>query len=383
MICYDYVMSDKSKNSKLIPDDLLVEYGEIGVKGLIKETERFLPALNDLSTDIPYVKTIVAAVKFPRTLSDFLLGKKVSAFLYSSGLDEAKLERFKKKFDHTKQERLWERVVFSINAHDDKQKSDLVGKLFAALVNESINEDEFFEMVHATNSLNLNMLDKLKKAYMLSYADSLPSSLSYNFATLGLIDIDNSGIGTLGGGGPNYPLNQIGWKYIGIVYAFPASDIEGVSVGRGELVCELGKDWQVTSQAFPLEQIKVRGTKHKEVDLFVMNDSKALLCSIDTQLPICVASGVVLAGESGNDTAKRLSEKYLNMPRAIRIRNMEDEPIQKWAFVVESNELAEGLIFRSVNRIVETVTNLPNKTNYSRYLVDILTECERIVSGEI
>lgn len=244
-LCYDGNMSDDD-TKELIPTDLIEEYSEIGVDKLIEEGKQFVPLLDHLGTELPYVKTIVAAIKFPRTLSDFLLGKKVNAFLFSSGIDQDKLDKFQRKFSKAKQERLWEQVVFSINAHDDKLKSEMTGKLFTTLVDGRISEDDFYTMIHATNSLNLHTLDDLKQLYMLSQDSTMPSNLYYTFATLGLIDIDNSSIGAVGAGGPRYPLNQTGWKYIGIIYDSPPSSIDGIKIGEGELVSEVSDNGPIS-----------------------------------------------------------------------------------------------------------------------------------------
>ncbi|HSW37479.1 MAG TPA: hypothetical protein VLG37_03890 [Candidatus Saccharimonadales bacterium] len=374
-------MRKKSENN-LVPTGLIEDYSEVGVEKLIKETQQFVPALDKLSAEIPYVKTVVAAIKFPRTLSDFLLGKKMSAFLYSSGIDEKKLAKFKKKFSRTKQERLWERLIFSINTHDDKIKSEIVGKLFAALIDDTISEDEFFDMVHATNSLNLNTLEKLKQLYMLAFSETLPASLYYSFATLGLIGIDNSGIGTLNGGGPSYPLNQLGWKYAGIVYDYPESSIGGVKIGIDPLVSELDKDSKMTNHAYPLRVIKQKGSSYKEVDLFVLNEKAEVLCDSKTLLPKCMGSAVILAGENGETTVKQvaLGLGISNPPYGIHLRNLEDEHVQKWAFMVKSQESTKITVFRTLASAKEQIQILVDKNDYSRYLMAVADEMDRPVN---
>jgi hypothetical protein len=370
-------------DKSLVPSDLVEDYAEIGVEKLIDETKQFIPMLDDLSSEIPYIKTFVAAVKFPRTLSDFLLGKKVSAFLYSSGIDEAKLEKFKKKFSKSKQERLWERVVFSINAHDDKIKSEIVGKLFAALTEGTIDEDDFFDMVHATNALNLNTLEKLKQLYELTYDSSLPASLYYGFATLRLLDIDNSGIGTIGGGGPNYPLNQVGWKYIGIVYGNPPSGLTGVNIGNGSLISELNDEGQKTNKALPLDVIVKNGSRYQEVDIFMVNSAMEVLCNQEDSMPNRIGSAVVLAGETGNTRAE-LVAKSLGFsgakPHGVLIRKMEETPVQKWAFAIKSDTAIEGTAFSSIAKVEEYITNSATKTDYTRYIMAVMEELDKPVN---
>lgn len=376
-------MSDKSDEQEVIPSDLIQEYAEIGVDKLIEESKQFVPVLDNLGSELPYVKTFIAAVKFPRTLSDFLLGKKVNAFLFSSGLDEAKLEKFKRKFSKTKQERVWERVVFSINAHDDKIKSEIIGKLFNALIDEVLSEDEFFAMVHATNSLNVHTLEQLRELYSLSYDYTLTGSQYYSYATLGLVDIDNSSIGTIGGGGPRYPLNQLGWKYTGIVFDFPASQIGGIKIGEDELVAELDDNGQMTNQAFPLSHIQEKGSRYREVNIFVVNPDGRILCDSKSRLPKIVATKVVPAGTVPQVIAQELCAQFSKQPLGVSTRNMEDTKEQKWSFIVKSDqEIGDGT-FIYHQEIRETLVNEPNKTDTTRYLVDVLDQIVRHTDGEL
>lgn len=376
-------MSEDHKNKEILPVDLVIDYGELGLKETIEHSRQYLPVLDQVSTEIPYVKTLIAAIKIPRTISDLLLGAKINEFLYASGLDEEKISKLQNKLNKTKREKLWERVVLSINAHDDKQKSRIIGKLFFALVNDEISLDEFFDMTHATNSLNLNTLEKLKNLYSLEYTYSISASLSYSFATLGLIDINNSSIGSIGGGGPYYPLNQTGWKYVGIIYDHPDSSISNIKIGVGDLVIELNEDWSSSGKAYPFEYILAKGTKYMEVDLFVINSTNQILCEETTKLPKVIGSSVVLAGLSGQTTAENLAADYPQPTKMIRLRNMEDEPKQKWAALIKLDEEFNSAIYLDINDIEAQITNNPEKTDYTRYLMDILNECKRVASGEI
>ncbi|HEX6462508.1 MAG TPA: hypothetical protein VFZ58_04560 [Candidatus Saccharimonadales bacterium] len=376
-------MNKESGKIELVPGDLAQEYAEIGVDKLIEESKGFVPALDSLGSELPYVKTFIAAIKFPRTLSDFLLGKKVNAFLYSSGLDQVKIDKFKKKFSKAKQERLWERVAFSINAHDDKLKSEIIGKLFSALINDFIDEDEFFALAHATNSLNIHTVQQLKELYSLSQQDSLSSSQYYSFATLGLVDIDNSSIGTIGGGGPRYPLNQVGWKYVGIIFDFPASQIGGVKIGEGTLVAELDENGQMTNQAYPLDYIREKGSRYREVDLFVVTQEGQVLCNEETGLPLVAAREAVPAGLMPNAIAQQIAPKYGESPIGISTRNMEDINVQRWSFIVKGSLPIDGGIYRPRNDIREQLSNEVMKTDETRYFVNIIDEIGRHTDGEL
>ncbi len=374
---------NKSLIKSLIPVDLAEEYAQIGADKLIEAAKPYLPFLDELGSKIPYIKTLAAAIKLPRTLSDFILGKKVYAFLYSSNLDKAKVDKLKKKFSKTKQERLWERVVFSLNTHDDKLKSEIIGKLFSAIIEGDIAEEEFFTMVHATNSLNVHVLDELKHLYMLSFDANLSANLYYNFATLGLIDIDNSKIGTIGGSGPQYPLNQMGWKYIGIIYGYPNSSIGHVRIGKDDLVEELNEEGQPNGRAFPLAHIKTKGSRYREVDMFVVRQDGQVLCHEQSGLPYIATSKLPIAGEHPNKTASHATDQFKASPIGVLVRNMEDAPIQKWAFIVRGDKTLKHTIFRPTSDINFTIGTVRDKDDQLRYYVKVIEQTERHTHGEL
>ena len=375
-------MPDKDARS-LIPADLVEEYAEIGADKLVEEAQQYISILDPLGSEIPYVKTLVAAIKLPRTISDFILGKKVYAFLYSSNIDDAKLEKFKQKFSKAKQERLWEQVVFSINMHDDRMKSEIIGKLFNALIEEEIDENEFFTMAHATNSLNMHVLDELKQLYMLSGNVTLSGSRYYSFVTNGLIDIDNSGIGTIGGGGPVYPLNQIGWKYVGIVFGNPVSAIEGYNIGDKELVVEYNPNTQqATRNSYPLEYIKSRNMLYREADLFMVREDGQILCD-EQGLPYVIGSNVPIAGQQPQSAAQYIADHFDKEAHSMVLRKMEDTNVQKWAFIIKDGQALENTNFRPIADINVTINNLDPKTDQIRYYVQFIEQVERHVSGEL
>ncbi|MDB5185282.1 MAG: hypothetical protein JWN38_1090 [Candidatus Saccharibacteria bacterium] len=376
-------MSEDDKK-ELIPVDLIEEYAEIGADKLIEEAKPYISMLDPLGSEIPYVKTLVAAIKFPRTLSDYLLGKKVYTFLYASNITDEKIEKFKTKFSKVKQERLWEQVVFSINMHDDRMKTEIIGKLFSALIDDVINEEEFFTMVHATNSLNVHVLDELKELYMLGGNASLTGSRYYSFVTNNLIDIDNSGIGTIGGGGPVYPLNQIGWKYVGIIYDHPDTYLTGYKIGEGELVVEYDpSNQQTTGNAYPLEYIKSRNMMYREADLFIVREDGLILCD-ENDLPDIVDSSIPIAGEQPQTTAHILALQWGKAAHGVLSRKMEEAPIQKHAFIikVEPQQEPSGN-FRTVSDINVTINRVEPKTDQIRYLVQVVEQIERHVVGEL
>lgn len=369
---------------KLIPADLTQEYIEIGIGELVEEAKQFIPVLGDVASEVPWVKTFIAVIKFPRTCSDYLLGRKVYAFLYSSGLSQSKIKQFKEKFSKTDQEQLWQRVVFSINAHDDERKSEIVGKLFDALVDDFIDKDEFFALVHATNSLNVHTLERLKELYDLSFTSELSGSQYYSFATLGLIEADDTG-NPSDGGGQRYPLNQLGWKYVGVAFGFPDSSIAGLKIGQGVLVSELNDSYQMTNKAYPVSYLQTKGLHYRKLNVFEVTQDDGALCDPESGLPLPVADEAIPSGCSPDAFARQLTIGYAEAPVGIATRNMEDLKIQRWSYFVKSGSPVAGGLYRSKTEIMEQFLNGPvdDETKYYIEVVRHLPTTQTEISNRI
>lgn len=362
--------------------DLGIDLGQWGTEEAIERFKPFVPVLENVSQDLPWVKSIIAALTLPRTLQDIAFGVKVNEFLYNSEIDRSKVEKLKKKLGKKKNNRLWERIVLSINNHDDKLKSVAIGKLAKALLSESITYSDFFDMVHVTNNLNMNTLDILQAVYSLSNSVSLPSVRHYDFMGMGLIS--NSRIGGMSWGGTGgYSLNQFGWKYTGIVLDNPESCITGYPIGKDVLVDTYTSDdaWQLQG-SYPLGYVLAQKLPRDEVDIFMINDTTKILCNDTTELPLVVGSGFIEAGENSRGAAKRIAGENFTVVNAMLIRRMEDAPVRKNMFVTLSNEQRPGTIFRSIQDILSTLSE-NEKTDETRYIVEAINQVRRIESGEL
>lgn len=374
--------------SKLMPLDLAKEYAEVGVDKLIEASKQYIPILSSFGEDIPYVNTLIAAVKFPRTLSDYLLGKKVYEFLYNSNLSQAKYQKFKEKFTKADQEKIWERVVFSINSHDDKLKSQIIGKLFDALVDDELYEPDFFSLVHATNSLNLKDLDLLFDTYASWGANTLGTRYAYTFATLGLVDIDNSTVGVMGGGGPKYPLNQLGWQYCGIVYDHPVATINGedsgVRMGESSLISEIDEHGMITNLAYPLEYMLTKHKRYRRVYLYAVNEANEILCSKQSGLPIAATNAPVPAGYQPESVAKYLADDLgsKNKYTAVLTR-LNDINVYEWNYIALLNHSDENQVFRARHEIMEDINNSGEQTDKVKNIASLIGEIGRFTDGEL
>ncbi len=359
--------------------DLGIDLDQWGVEQAIEQFKPFVPALEDVSQDLPWVKSIIAVLTLPRTLQDIAFGIKVNEFLYSSDIDKSKVDKLKKKLGKKRSSRLWERIVLSINSHDDKMKSAAVGKLAKALIDESITYDDFFDMVHVTNNLNMNTLDALKIVYSLDNSASLPGGRHYDFMGMGLIG-NNRTAGISWGGTGGYSVNQFGWKYTGIVLDNPESSIKGYFIGKDVLVDVYKSNTSSELQGtYPLKYVIEQKLPYDEIDIFIINDATEVLCDESTGLPLIVESGFIEAGENNRVAATRIAAGRFT-PKAMLLHGMGDTAVRKNMFVALRNEQVSGAIFRTTEDIDTTITT-KEETDEIRYLIAALAQIKRIESG--
>lgn len=353
-------------------------------EAVIKKAEHFLPFLEDISKEISVLKTVVGLIKAGNNLSDRILTAKIGEFLYGSKLTQEKIDRFKRKFSKKTQEQVWECVVLAVDNHDQKIKSEITGKLFDALIDEIINLNEFYALVHATNVLNVHTLDALKALYSLENSKDAPKltpNQTYSFLVSGLIGMNESYIGTVGGGSTIYPLNQLGWKFVGIIYNFPESNLPGYRIGQEVLLTEYDENWHPTQNALPLSYVEEKKLRKVEADLFAFITGNLVLCDKETGLPAVVKNRVLLAGELPLSLGDELIEG--GNCYSIRIRNMEDEPIQKYAYLTKTDKVLENTEAVPIDKVIENLTNTTEKNDYLRYVLDVAEEIRRHLTGEL
>lgn len=359
--------------------DLGIDLDQWGVEQAIEQFKPFVPALEDVSQDLPWVKSIIAVLTLPSTLQDIAFGIKVNEFLYNSDIDKSKVDKLKKKLGKKRSSRLWERIVLSINSHDDKLKSAAVGKLAKALIDELITYDDFFDMVHVTNNLNMNTLDALKIVYSLNSSLSLPSGRHYDFMGMGLIG-NNRTAGISWGGTGGYSLNQFGWKYTGIVLDNPESSIKGYFIGKDVLVDVYKSNTSSELQGtYPLRYVIEQKLAYDEIDIFIINDATEVLCDESTGVPLIVESGFIEAGENNRVAAIRIAAGRFT-PKAMLLHGMDDIAVRKNMFVALRNEQVSDTIFRTTKDI-DTTINTKEETDEMRYLIAALAQIKRIESG--
>lgn len=342
-------MIDMSKYSELGED-----YAEIGVDKIVQEASKYLPILQSVGEETPIVRTAIAAVSIPKTMSDAILASKVNAFLFGANLSEAKIDKFKKDFSKTKQEKLWKNVFHSVNSHDNEKKSEIVGKLFNSLVDGFICEHEFTTLVHATNTMNIATLDDLLEVYMFEPEVTLQTSLYTNFSNLGILNTDNSTVGRMGGGAPKYPPNNLGWKFAGIVYDFPPSGIDGVLVGQGQLIREIDNSGMVTGRSLPLKFMIENKLMYQEIRGYIVDDKNNILVDESTERLYEHNTLQVPPEYEPNVYAILMNKGFSKGPSSIRLSNANDEK-QVWAFLLESVDPLPNTKFTTIESIEESL----------------------------
>jgi hypothetical protein len=174
----------------------------------------------EITSEIPILRTLVAIVRTTKSVSTALLTRKVVRFL--SQLQDVKAEEreaFLRKLEGPDRERIIGELVLVLERHETLRKSEIQGKLFAGLIKGELTNREYFDLTHATLAVNVQSLDALRKFYEgQTRWDVASAEAPYSFAFLQLVGIDNSALGTYGGGKPEVTQVHLGQKFVDIVF---------------------------------------------------------------------------------------------------------------------------------------------------------------------
>lgn len=166
------------------------------------------------------MKTLVAIGRATKSISTALLTRKIVRFLTQlQSIDAAERAAFLGKLDGKDRERIIGELLLVLERHETLRKSEIQGKLFAALVREQLTNREYLDLTHTTGAVNVEALDELIRFYTgnLAWANANNAQAAYSFAFLQLVGIDNSQIGAYGGGSPEVTMIPLGKKYIDIL----------------------------------------------------------------------------------------------------------------------------------------------------------------------
>ncbi len=118
--------------------------------------------------DIPIFGSLVKAFDVKRSITDYLYTKKLYVFLQElSKVSESERKSFVKKLvQENEQLRVGEKLLFLIDELDEIEKSRLLAKAFAALIEEQLIRKEFDILAHGITRLNIEYIDELIQFYL-------------------------------------------------------------------------------------------------------------------------------------------------------------------------------------------------------------------------
>ena len=302
-------------------EGLAKDYGEIVLDSIIESA----PLLEEISENIPILKTILVVIKTPKAIQDIIFQCKMNEFLYNANLSQDAVSSFKNKFSKKKRGDIVEYILISINAHDNKEKSGIIGRLFNALLKDSISLEDFHNMVHVTNNISINDIGDLRRIYTLNmdqHKVRITDRVEYSFKNLGLISsgrvVYHGGFGTASstGGSGGYSLNQFGWIYTGIVFKNPDSAIEGYQIGCGDLV-DAFNDKGDFLNSYPVSYARKEEYVYNSIDIFKIDRSANVMSDEATGLPAIYREGYILSGETEVEAISRILEGDLMYTKTV------------------------------------------------------------------
>ncbi len=154
---------DNSLAKSLVVDniDIVNDYIELGIDSMID---------NELYKGIPVVDTIGSLVKCGITIHEYKLTRNLAIFikeLNNGDIDKEKLEKYKEKIlnNPKKLKREMGRILLLLDETIDDEKSNMIGKLFKAFINETINWNEFCEFTEVVRRLFVQDIGLLECIY--------------------------------------------------------------------------------------------------------------------------------------------------------------------------------------------------------------------------
>lgn len=155
-------LTNEFADSLLIkPEDIVFDYLEIGIDSFIEE---------GLLKEVPIVKSIVAGLKIGKNIYDRNLLQQTITFLKelnNGSISKEKLEKYKADLnkDPKKCEEELGRVLLYLNKFIDKEKSEMLSKLYKAHINQIISWDEFCEYSEILDRIYMRDIKILKMIY--------------------------------------------------------------------------------------------------------------------------------------------------------------------------------------------------------------------------
>lgn len=139
--------------------NLTKEYGELAIDGILKD---------GILKDIPLLGTIIGAIKFGNSINQNIATKKLYKFLFQ--LNKIPLEKRKQKIEEINsskkyQSKVGEQIFELLEKIESDGKPEIIGKLFAAVIQEKIDYIKFLKASHIVKTVFYYDLIALKKTY--------------------------------------------------------------------------------------------------------------------------------------------------------------------------------------------------------------------------
>jgi hypothetical protein len=186
--------------------------------------------------EVPILKTILAVSKTWNGISNYLFAKKLLTFLFELADVSAKeKEELLAKLDSPKKQEITDQLLIVLDKHDRLIKSTIQGRLFKGMIRGYLSKKDYFSLTHIVSSIDTESFDPLATFYKAEGIGAFPHNDIYSLASHKLITIDNSHIGLVGGGGPQYKRNRLGIMLVivGLKTKIPLDYVETI-IGKIE-----------------------------------------------------------------------------------------------------------------------------------------------------
>ncbi|WP_301929417.1 DUF2013 domain-containing protein [Ferruginibacter sp.] len=155
--------------------EISTEILEAGIDQLIE---------NELLKDIPILGIGYKTYNLAKKITEHFLIKKILKFLFHlKDISQDKREKFIKELEKKKQSKtVSEKLLIALNRLDDLNKADIIGKLFKALIENDITQEEFFRLSSYVDHAYIDDLIGLKQN---EQPYGVPYSIKENLAQVG------------------------------------------------------------------------------------------------------------------------------------------------------------------------------------------------------
>ena len=211
------IVQDFNNSLAMNSSDIIGDYMELGIDSTLDD---------GILKEIPIVKTVLSIGKISIGIRERKLIKNLVVFLNelnSGSIDKEELDKHKEmlKKNSKKAEKELGRILIILEQTIDNEKASILGKLYKAYINQTINWNMFVEYSEITNRLFVLDIDLLKILWLKDYNhyketrdDSFRIERIYSLGIIGnnfpLLKKEGSLHGRV--------LNDLGKKYCDIIF---------------------------------------------------------------------------------------------------------------------------------------------------------------------